>query len=157
MSSRKIEDCCPELQEKYPAFAAAMAAAGIPFILTCTARTVREQVALYAQGREPLDMINSLRRAAGLCPISFWESRDKVTWTLASKHIIDLEDNIPENDKARAFDISISRDGKPCWDLKVNVNKNDLPDYEEAGKIGESVGLRWGGRFPSPDRPHFEI
>lgn len=69
-----------------------------------------------------------------------------VTWTRQSKHI-----------KGRAFDIAILKDGKPVWDLKVNVNKNDLPDYDEAGRIGEAVGLRWGGRFPRPDRPHFEV
>jgi len=157
MSSRKIEDCIPELQEKILVFRSKMAQAGIPFMITCTARLVKEQVALYAQGREKLEMTNSLRRAAGLAPISFMENGRKVTWTLASKHIIDLDDNIPGNDKARAFDIAIARDGRPSWELKINVNKNDLPDYEEAGRIGESCGLRWGGRFPSPDAPHFEV
>lgn len=157
MASRKIEDCVPELQEKFAAFKAAMDAAGISFILTCTARTVREQVALYAQGREKLETTNALRKIAGLPPISWMENAHKVTWTLASKHIIDLEDGNAENDKARAFDIAVTKDGKPVWDLKVNVNKNDLPDYDEAGRIGEAVGLRWGGRFPSPDRPHFEV
>ena len=157
MASRKIEDCVSELQEKFAAFKAAMDAAGISFILTCTARTVREQVALYAQGREKLETTNALRKIAGLAPISWMENARKVTWTLASKHIIDLEDGNTENDKARAFDIAVTKDGKPVWDLKVNVNKNDLPDYDEAGRIGEAVGLRWGGRFPSPDRPHFEV
>lgn len=157
MAGRKIEDCCPELQEKFAAFKAVMAAAGIPFILTCTARTVREQIALYAQGREKLDHVNALRKLAGLSPITFWENARKITWTLASKHLIDLDDNTPENDKARAFDIAITKDGRPVWDLKVNVNQNDLPDYDEAGRIGEMVGLRWGGRFKSPDRPHFEV
>ena len=51
MASRRIEDCVPELQEKYHAFAAAMQAAGLDFVLTCTARSYKEQVALYAQGR----------------------------------------------------------------------------------------------------------
>jgi hypothetical protein len=156
MASRKIEDLNPELQERYRAFAAAMAEAGIPFILTCTARTVREQLALYAQGREQLDHVNSLRKLAGLPPIT-GEGNTRVTWTLQSKHLIDLDDGNPENDKARAFDIAIQRDGRPCWDLKVNVNQNDRPDYEEAGRIGESVGLRWGGRWKKPDYPHFEI
>ena len=157
MASRKTEDLVPELQKKFIAFQYAMAAAGIPFMLTSTARTVREQIALYAQGREKLEATNSLRCAAGLSPISFMENGRKVTWTLASEHIIDLEDNIPENDHSRAFDIAIMRGGHACWDLKVDVNKNDLPDYEEAGRIGESVGLRWGGRFHSPDPVHFEV
>ncbi len=75
-----------------------------------------------------------------------------VTWTRKSKHI-----------DGKAFDIAILRNFKPCWDVKVDVNENEIPDYEEAGRIGESVGLRWGGRFrnskgkPRPDYPHFEI
>ena len=92
MPSRKIEDCVPELQGKYQAFKAAMDAAGIPFMITCTARNVKEQIALYSQGRQPLEQVNSLRRSAGLSPISFMENVHKVTWTLHSKHIIDLDD-----------------------------------------------------------------
>jgi len=157
MPSRAIEDCVPELQSKINAFEVAMNAAGIPFMITCTARFVREQVALYAQGRETVEHTNYLRKLAGLSPITFQENQHKVTWTLASKHIIDLDDNKPENDKARAFDIAIVKDKRPVWSLKVDVNDNDIPDYDEAGAIGEAVGLRWGGRFPSPDRPHFEV
>lgn len=70
----------------------------------------------------------------------------KVTWTRKSRH-----------SEHRAFDIAILKDGRPVWDLKVDVNDDHLPDYLEAGEIGESVGLKWGGRFPSPDCPHFEI
>jgi len=157
MSSRKTEDMVPELQTKFHAFAAAMAAAGILFITTCTSRNVREQYALYSQGREKLDTVNALRRAAHMSPITWEQNCHKVTWTLASKHIIDLDDGNPDNDKSRAFDIAITKDGRPCWDMKIRATKNELPDYEMAGIIGESVGLRWGGRFPRPDLCHFEV
>ena len=70
----------------------------------------------------------------------------KVTWTLKSKHI-----------DRKAFDIVILKDGRASWDVKVDVNHDQIPDYDEAGKIGELCGLKWGGRFKSPDRPHFEI
>ncbi|MDX9820635.1 MAG: M15 family metallopeptidase [Syntrophales bacterium] len=70
----------------------------------------------------------------------------KVTWTRKSKHI-----------EGRAFDIAILRDGQPVWDMKADVNHDAVPDYEQAGVIGESVGLGWGGRFKNPDRPHFEL
>ncbi|HOL44628.1 MAG TPA: M15 family metallopeptidase [Methanothrix sp.] len=69
-----------------------------------------------------------------------------VTWTRKSKHI-----------EGRAFDIAILQDGKPVWDVKVDVNADHIPDYDQAGAIGESVGLKWGGRFKPPDRPHFEV
>lgn len=70
----------------------------------------------------------------------------KVTWTRKSRHI-----------EGRAFDIAVLRDGKPCWDVKADVNADAVPDYDQAGAIGESVGLRWGGRFTPPDRCHFEV
>jgi len=69
-----------------------------------------------------------------------------VTWTRKSKHI-----------EGRAFDIAILKDGKPVWDLKADINDDHIPDYDQAGEIGESVGLRWGGRFKNPDRPHYEV
>jgi len=156
MASRKIEDCTPSLQQKIKAFAIAMYRAGIPFIITCTARIVDEQVALYAQGRKPLEDVNRLRAIAGLAAISGTQNKNKVTWTLQSNHLIDLDDGNPDNDKSRAFDFAISPGGKPVWDIKVDVNKDQKPDYEQAGLIGESVGLRWGGRFSKPDMPHFE-
>ena len=126
MPSRKIEDLTPETQEKYHAFARAMAEAGLPFICTCTYRSQEEQNALFAQGRS--------------------KPGPKVTWTTLSRH----------TDRA-AFDIVINRDGKPCWDVKVDLNDNEIPDYEEAGRIGENVGLTWGGRWKTPDRPHFQL
>jgi len=126
MSSRKIEDLVPELQEKFKMFAAKMAEAGIPFALTCTYRSQEEQDALYAQGRTKPGSV--------------------VTWTRKSKHI-----------DRKAFDIVVLKDGRASWDVKVDVDGDHIPDYEEAGAIGESCGLKWGGRFKSPDRPHFEL
>lgn len=157
MASRNPEDLTPALQQMFRLFDEQMKAAGIPYRLTCTARTVKEQIALYAQGREALPKVNWLRKLARMLPIKMFENRKKVTWTLASKHIVDLDDGNPDNDKARAFDIAIEKDRQPCWDLKADVNTNEIPDYEEAGRIGESVGLKWGGRFRKPDYPHFEL
>jgi len=156
MASRNIKDCTESLQAKIKKFTIAMFDAGIPFVITCTARTVKEQVALYAQGRDDLVIVNMLRCAAGLPPIDEEANQRKVTWTLKSNHLIDLDDQISDNDKSRAFDIAIVHAGKPVWDVKVDVNADSIPDYEQAGKIGESVGLRWGGRFRRPDMPHFE-
>jgi peptidoglycan LD-endopeptidase CwlK len=156
MASTQISDLTPSMQTKFKAFALAMLQANIPFIPTCTARTVDEQVALYAQGRKLLFDVNSLREIAGLPKITAEQNKHKVTWTLKSNHLIDLDDGNTTNDKSRAFDIAITRDGKPVWDVKVDVNKDHILDYEQAGKIGESVGLRWGGRFKTPDMPHFE-
>jgi hypothetical protein len=29
--------------------------------------------------------------------------------------------------------------------------------WDQIGAIGEAQGLKWGGRFTHPDRPHFEF
>ncbi len=68
MASRAVADCTPSLQAKIKKFTIAMFSAGIPFVITCTARTVKEQHALYAQGRDDLFTVNALRYAAGLPP-----------------------------------------------------------------------------------------
>jgi len=127
MASRKISDLVPEMQEKFKEFAVRMAEERIPFLLTCTFRTQDEQNHLWARGRT----IPNTR---------------KVTWTRHSRHT-DRE----------AFDIAIVMNGRPTWDLKVNVNNDTVGDYFEAGEIGERCGLVWGGRFKSPDYCHFEL
>jgi peptidoglycan L-alanyl-D-glutamate endopeptidase CwlK len=151
MASTKIEDLTQLMQRMYADFSFKMGMAGLKFKVTCTARTSAEQAALYAQGRSPLKLVNDLRTIAGLPPITDKDNK-KVTWTMNSKHITD-----ETHPKSRAFDIVILDDkNKPTWDIKSNVNKNQINDYEEAARIGESVGLKAGARFKSPDYPHFE-
>lgn len=125
--SRNIEDLTPAMQAKAREFAGRMAEIGIPFMFTCTFRSQPEQDELWSHGRDG-------------------DTRPRVTWTRKSNHTA-----------KRAFDIAILNDGQPVWDVKVNVNENNLPDYQEAGQIGESIGLVWGGRFTKPDFPHFEL
>lgn len=61
-----------------------------------------------------------------------------VTWTMNSKHLT-----------GEAFDVAVRVDGKLTW-------PDDDALWERIGQIGESVGLRWGGRWEQRDRPHFE-
>ena len=50
-----------------------------------------------------------------------------------------------------AFDLApVSLLSKPGWDPKN-------PLWGKIGRIAESVGLQWGGRFSTPDKPHFEF
>lgn len=159
---KSIAMMTPALLEKFKLFQDKMEEAKLPFMITSVARTVKEQVALYSQGRDPLSTVNKLRKIAGLPSIKTAENI-KVTWTLVSKHLVDFDDGIEENNWSRAFDIAILIGKEPTWNLKIDVNKDQIKDYEQAGLIGESVGLKWGGRFknkkgePTPDYPHFEI
>ena len=137
MPSKAIADLTHPVQLKYLDFEAKMMEARIPFMVTSTLRTIREQAALYAQGRTKPGKI--------------------VTWTMNSKHLPRVEDDgTPDEGRSHAFDIAIVRDGKPVWDTKVDVNEDEIPDYLQAGEIAESVGLKWGGRWKSPDMPHME-
>ena len=129
-----------------------MVAAGIPHILTCTARWLEEQMALYTMGRLPLATVNRFRTAAGLTLVADGENKP-ITWTLSSNHVIKPGQGITH---ARAFDFAIIKNGVATWDIKVSVNQNDIPDYKEAGQIGKDCGLVWGGDWSSPDYPHLE-
>ena len=49
-----------------------------------------------------------------------------------------------------AFDIGIfSKDGKEYL--------GESPDYAKVGKIGEALGLEWGGSWKFVDEPHFQL
>ena len=41
--------------------------------------------------------------------------------------------------------------------MKVSVNGDKIPNYMEAGELGESVGLIWGGRWKNADMPHLQV
>ena len=61
-----------------------------------------------------------------------------VTGTLRSKHL-----------SGRAFDISVA-----------GFSPDQVPDrlWRTIGRVGELLGLSWGGRFPTlKDNPHFEL
>ena len=157
MNDRDICLLTKVMRALYYDFLNAMDKACLRFRVTSTARDYKVQVALYAQGREPLHNVNAYRMSAGLSPITDAENQHRVTWTLNSLHVIRTDDNDPDNDFARAFDIVLyNGNGRAHYDVKVDANAAGGPDYDEAGRIGESVGLKWGGRFRNPDKPHFQ-
>lgn len=58
---------------------------------------------------------------------------NKVTWTRNSKHT-----------ERVAIDFAIVKDGKAVWDVKADINENDIADYTEVGKVAEEEGFQWG-------------
>jgi hypothetical protein len=145
----------PELIDQ---FKEKCAAVGLKVVLTSVDRSYKEQTAYFAQGRETLEITNSLRKAAGLPPIGEEENKKKITWTMNSKHIINLDDERTDNDRSNAFDFAIvGVDGKINWDVKADINKDNVWDYLQCAMIGESLGLTSGRVFKSPDYPHLEI
>jgi len=145
----------PEMIEK---FIRLCADAKKKIVITCTDRTYQEQTAYFAQGRETLDKVNALRKIAGLWLITEEENKKKITWTMNSEHVVNLEDDNKDNDKSRAIDFAIVGDyGKIIWDVKVDVNADGISDYRECAMLGESIGFWSGMRFKTADWPHLQL
>ena len=144
---RDIKLLTPTAQVLLARFSHDLTLAGLNFIVTSTLRTIEEQTALYAQGRDDYATICALREAAGMWEIGEEEAARVVTWTMNSRHL-----------SGRAFDIALidPRTNKPHWNDKVSVNEDETPDYLEAAKVGQRVGLIAGGFWDKPDWPHFE-
>jgi peptidoglycan L-alanyl-D-glutamate endopeptidase CwlK len=121
------------------------------FIVTQTLRSQDEQAAYYARGRLPLDEVNSLYKKAGLSPISDADNKKIVT---KAKTVWDSF-----HAYGRAFDVAIiNKEGKVDWDDAADWNSDGVSDWVQLGKLGESIGLEWGGNFSSmPDLPHFQL
>lgn len=167
-----------ELLPRYQMWDGMMKKAGLVYALTSVLRKPLEQIAYATQGRTAAEMIqffnskdrpdiakrieelkgtlgaiqicNVFRKEAGLYLInpSEWY---QITWTLKSLHLPNKIDN-----KSDAFDFVIIKDGKEKWDVKIDTNKANGPDYDEAGRLAKLCGLSWGGDFPKPDRPHIQ-
>jgi len=122
-------------------------------------RDYKIQVAYYAQGRENVATVNTLRAAAGLPRITVQQNKKKITWTLKSKHITNLDDEDIANDLSRAVDIGLKdHNGRYVGDSYADLNKDHIRDYKQIGLLGEELGkghIKWGGRFG--DEPHFEV
>ena len=121
------------------------------FIVTQTLRSQEEQAAYYARGRLPLSDVNDLYKLAGLGDISAEDNKKIVT---KAKTVWDSF-----HAYGRAFDIAvITSDGKVDWDDAADWNSDGLSDWLQLGKLGEQIGLEWGGNFSSmPDFPHFQL
>lgn len=140
MASRRLTDLERDVYERAEAACVAWEAAGLTILVTCTYRTDAEQTALYAQGREPLTVVNTLRHVGQLRPISESENRI-VTMARSGKSW---------HNWRRAFDVVPLVAGKPVWDAGASI-------WQEVGRIGEGHGLEWAGRWPRfREYPHFQ-
>jgi peptidoglycan L-alanyl-D-glutamate endopeptidase CwlK len=147
MVSRKISDLTPRMQVVTNNFIAALQKAGLTwFFISCTYRSQIEQDAIYARGRLPLEEVNSLNIKAGMSLIIEEQNKNSITWVKQSIHT-----------KREAVDFYIRKDGKYCNDLKVDMNKDNIPDWQEFGKIAKDCGLDWGGYWKTnKDYPHVQ-
>ena len=106
-------------------------------------RTVAEQEALFAQGREPLESTNAKRKAVGWAPIEAVANAHKVTWTMQSRHL-------PGPDGlGRAYDLGLFNTfGEYLGDGKA---------YADVAKLGKALGLECGYYWKKQDPGHFQL
>lgn len=131
MSSRDLNDLRDDVHSMSVSHKQLCKAAGIDLLIYCTLRPDADQAALYAIGRTiPGKKVTNARAGE-------------------SNH------NPDKDGKSRAYDCCPLRYGKPVWSAK---SKEDAALWAEVGRIGESVGLAWAGRWAGnlKELCHFE-
>ena len=121
--SRKIEDLHILVQPKaYLLIKKAKEDLGLDIAIYRTLATWEEQDAIYAQGRTRPGIVISNAKGG------------------ESFHNYGL-----------ALDFAILKPGSSIidWSGKADVDNDQIPDYQEIGKLGEDLGFEWGARFTS--------
>jgi peptidoglycan L-alanyl-D-glutamate endopeptidase CwlK len=147
MINRSIDALQKPLKEAVIRFLGRCLEEDFSVLIIETDRSQAVQNAYYAQGREPLDVVNVKRDMAGLYPI---KERENVVITNAkvSNHTggnaVDMCPEIP------------GKPGYPWWNAPRAV-------WEKMGRIAEECGLDWcAGGYGQTwgkgwDNPHHEL
>lgn len=142
MASRKLIDLVHPLYVLAEKHVDGCDKAGIDVFPVCTRRSMEEQAALYAMGRESLNQVNKLRLNAGL-PIIGDKDNRIVTHALPGTSF---------HEYAAAYDLGMMDGGK-------YVTSGDHPAWARVGAIARDLGLvcgmDWKGR--KRDVPHFQL
>jgi peptidoglycan L-alanyl-D-glutamate endopeptidase CwlK len=132
----KLQGVHPDLQVRVPKIIQAMAVLGYEMRVTDGVRTQDEQQELYAQGRTTPGPDVSFKRPLGR--------------TVTNADGLSRRSNHqPVQGFGKAVDCTFWIGGIPSW-------ADDLP-WELYGAMAKALGLKWGGDWKSPDRPHIEL
>lgn len=106
-------------------------------------RSNEEQSALYAQGRNDLITVNSLRKKANMQPITSQENLKKVTNAPAGKS---------KHNFGKAIDaVILLSNNKPDWNMTLKKEWNDWLN------LARTLGFKLGADFSIKDYPHIEL
>ncbi len=143
--STKLDDLKPDVAAAARSALADLNNKGIPYMVTATLRTATEQVALWCQGRATPNVVNVVRKLAGLPPLA--DAEDSYTVTNADGV------NTPSNHQGgRALDIVPLKGNRPVWPPASD------PRWAQIAGVMKSHGFKWGGDWTDfPDRPHYEM
>ena len=150
--STRLEDLTFPTQQAAKLALADLDARDIPVVVTYTLRTTAEQAALYAQGRESLITVNTLRASAGLPAIGEADNRDKVT-NCNGVRIAEGGTGQSPHQLGTALDVvPKGPNGNPIWP------DNSDPRWTDIAYSFEQNGFEWGGRWTDfPDFPHYQL
>ena len=156
------DDMIGETKSLHPAFKiavdrilTAMRARGWDATIGSGMRTLEQQAALFAQGRESLERVNCLRDDAGLPPISASENKDTVTNARPGQSNHNLTMSFLSSGRSTfyvvngyAVDIVSSRHG---WHPNQHF-------WRDLGILAKQYGCEWGGDWKhKPDPAHVQM
>jgi hypothetical protein len=131
---------------------------GIRFACTSTLRLVDEQIALFAQGRQTIDVVNALRAKAKMYKLTPNENLYTVTNCDGIKTKSRHQDG-------RALDVVPSDNGHPIWPKDTDSRWRQIA--EVMVKHGFKWGMDWNGDGKTRcdgdktevmlDAPHYEV
>lgn len=127
----------PDLQMAVPKIQQAMAVLGREMRPTDGARTQEQQYQIWRQGRQIPGPFATAQKPLGS------------TVTNADGVVKKSNHQIKSDGFGHAVDMTFWVDGAPSW-------ADDLP-WELYGCMAEALGLKWGGRWRVPDKPHIEL
>ena len=185
MFSRDLKYLPEEMRLQYYEMVKELEKIKLSIFVTCTGRTLDIQMAYYLRGRASFKLVNYYYKFAGLnesleieqgirndnlkakltgtdLPEEQLQGKIKakqeawnkyaITWTLDSRHLIVPPDKMI----CTAFDFAVVYEGKTIWNPKADVNADQVPDYEEVGRIAQKVGLDSGMFWSKPDYCHIQ-
>lgn len=131
--SRKLDDLSREMRLVTYQLLARLVEKGIHVCIVDTLRTAQEQADNLAKG---------------------------VSWTQRSMHLPrklrGYSEGSIDADKSDAIDLCLYEQYNLHGPDKLQWNTAD-PAWQVIGELGESLGLRWGGRWKQKDMGHLEL
>jgi hypothetical protein len=129
---RDLKELLPDVQERVYSAIKELNSKDIAFVVLETYRDQMVQDAYYAQGREPLDVVNALRLKAEIQPLTEEENRQIITKARYSYHT-----------KRRAIDIvpALSNGNIP-WSVR---DASTAALWLSLAEVMKANGFEWGG------------
>jgi hypothetical protein len=151
MASRDLNDLKPLMRQRIVLFEAQLEKDGLHFHRSCVLRSQAEHDALWMRGRYPLEVVNAAYKKAGLAPITEKENEREVTWVRTSRHTPK-----PGETQVDAVDYYQEVKGRASYDLKVDADFDNIPDWKEFVRIAWQCGLEAGANWEKKDWPHVQ-